>query len=199
MKSKMIYLAALFAVMLFAGGAVSAGEYMIEYTYQLVTGSPETVIRSLRSFCDGKNGYVQFFSNDRAELRVPHASMSELKALLAENGYINDERMQRKDVSETVMELKTSLRARESHLTSLYAVLEGEGMQQTLEVEQEVNKVVRDIESLKGKLSYYDEKSSLADVKVVLIRTSDAVTQKSAAVPWDWVRRLGVEALLKAY
>ncbi len=176
-----------------------AGEdtFTQEYFYDMFSAEKEKSVARLRSFAAENGGYVKFYSSTKVVLRMPATAVQRIRDVILDTGYIGDERIQRTDVGETLLDLRTRLKTKESLLTSLYKIFEDAQIQQTLEVEKELGKVVMEIEDIKGRIAYLDDRISLAEVTVSINIQPNA--KKPATVPrsrWEWMNSLGIEALL---
>ena len=176
-----------------------AGEdtFTQEYFYGMFSAEKEKSVARLRSFAAENGGYVKFYSSTKVVLRMPATAVQRIRDVILDTGYIGDGRIQRTDVGETLLDLRTRLKTKESLLTSLYKIFEDAQIQQTLEVEKELGKVVMEIEDIKGRIAYLDDRISLAEVTVSINIQPNA--KKPATVPrsrWEWMNSLGIEALL---
>jgi hypothetical protein len=172
---------------------------ILSYHYRVMAGDPDGMINQLRRITRDSGGYVKFFSNDRIVIRLPGDRIADLRSSIAETGYIADEQLLRKDVSEIMLELSTTLAVKQKLLQKLYDIFNSARLDQTLEVEQEVGKVVTEIESIKGKIAYYRDRISLSEITVNVNQSSRSPVKMRAQTQWEWIRRLGIENLLLSF
>lgn len=185
---------------LFAGMSAFPDETqsISSYTYYLLADNADAAIRELRSFAPSRNGYVSYFSNNRIVMRIPAADIMIMKKRLSEIGYITDEQQKRQDFSAVMLDLETRLNVKRKLLDDLTAVFSGAKLADTLKVEQEIGKVIIEIEDLKGKIGYYRDGFALSGVTVFVNRSGASGGMKGQApVQWDWIRRLGMEYLMR--
>ncbi|HSV98344.1 MAG TPA: DUF4349 domain-containing protein [Spirochaetota bacterium] len=173
------------------------GAFTQEYFYGMFAAEREKAIARLRSFAAENNGYVKFYSNAKVVLRMPAERVQRIRDVILDTGYIGDERLQRTDVGESLLDLRTRLKTKESLLASLYKIFEDAQVQQTLEVEKELGKVVTEIENIKGRIAYLEDRVSLAEV-TVSINTQPGAKKDAPGTRsrWDWVNSLGIEGLV---
>lgn len=180
---------------------LSAGEdlFVLNYNYYVMTGSPENLIETMRKITADKGGYVKYYSNSRLIIRLSSKYSDTLMGYLNEGGYIIDKQVYRRDVSEKMIDLKTRLSAKQKLLQNLYEIFSGSRLEQTLEVEKEVGKVIIQIEKLKGELAYYRDRILLSEITININLKKGTTHKKKAATQWDWIRHLGIENLIIRY
>ncbi len=189
------------ALFIILGGIPSSGDdatSVFTYVYSLLTENPDAAIKDLRSFASDRKGYVSHFSNAKISVRIPRDEVESMKKRLANLGYISDERLTREDVSSVMLDLETRLKVQRKLLDDLTAIFSGAKMADTLRVEQEVGKVIVEIEDLKGRIGYYKNRISLCDMTVHINRSSEGSGMThQMQTHWNWIRNLGIEKLVK--
>ncbi len=169
---------------------------VFSYSYYVSTDNPEAVIKHVRAFVPAKKGYVGYFSNDRIYVRLPLAEVEPLRRMLAELGYVIGENQKREDLALKVLDLETRLATKQKLLSDLNQI-SSMRLSETLQVEQEMNRVIIEIEDIKGKLAFHRDRIALCEVTVFLNRAylpSKALPQN---VPAEWFLRLGIENLMR--
>lgn len=190
-----------FTVMLMAGVLFASIAYpddaqsIFSYSYYVSTDSPENIIKSVRAFVPAKKGYVGYFSNDRINIRIPAAEVDSLRRLLSELGYVIGENQKRQDMALTMLDLQTRLSTKQKLLSDLNQI-SSVRLAETLQVEQEMNRVIGEIEDIKGKLAYYRDRIALSEVTIYLNRAYVSAKTLPHNVPAAWMLRLGIENLL---
>jgi hypothetical protein len=179
--------------------AAMGNSVILSYHYRVMASDPDGMINQLRKITRNNGGYVKFFSNDKIVIRLPGDRIAALRSSIAEAGYIADEQLLRKDVSEIMLELSTTLAVKQKLLQKLYDIFNSARLDQTLDVEQEVGKVVTEIESIKGKIAYYQDRVSLSEITVNVNQSSRSPVRTRAQTQWEWIRRLGIENLLLSF
>ncbi len=192
---------AIIALCIFCGFPALAadGTFTQEYFYGMFAAEREKAVARLRSFAAENNGYVKFYSNTKVVLRMPAERVQRIRDVILDTGYIGDERLQRTDVGESLLDLRTRLKTKESLLASLYKIFEDAQVQQTLEVEKELGKVVMEIENIKGRIAYLEDRISLAEVTVSInIQPGSKKGAVSGRSRWEWINSLGIEGLMSS-
>ncbi|MCU0849293.1 MAG: DUF4349 domain-containing protein [Spirochaetes bacterium] len=193
-------LAVVFMLSALSAAQVSAEDTRIfRYEYFLLTESPDRAVESLRKSVAGMGGYVKYFSSSRISVRVPDKSFQALKEGIGRLGYIFDEQLFRSDVAETVNDLRTRLAVKEKLMSDLYRLFNESKLHQTIEIEEEIGKVVMEIEKIKGELAYYSDKTSLYEVNVHMnVKPGEARTSGGPS-KWQWINGLGIEGMMRSW
>jgi hypothetical protein len=187
-------------MMSFAHELAVGGDSVIQrYHYRVMANDPDTMITQLRKITRDNGGYVKFFSNEKIVIRLPGDMIATIRSSIAEAGFIADERLFRKDVSEIMLELNTRLRVKKKLLQKLYGIFNSARLAQTLDVEREVGKVVTEIESIKGKIAFYRDRVSLPEITIDVSKSSRSSVRRKAHTQWEWIRKLGIEGLLMSF
>lgn len=187
-------------LLLVASGPLAAGAHdQFRYTYFLLTENAEKAQLTIRDAVRASRGYVQSLSAAQMVVRIPAGSADALKAALARVGYITDEQVYRTDVTAAVTELATRLAVKQKLLDDLYRLFTASEFHQTLEVEQEIDKVVIEIERLKGQLAWHRDRAALCEVTIHLNQKGPADPTRRGETRWPWIKALGVPGLLEAW
>lgn len=183
----------LIMIIFMAGGTAFAGDTRIfRYEYFIFTDDTERTVLTLRKYASENAGYVKFFSRGRVSLRLPEKALDGLGVILGQSGYLADEQVYRSDAAESLVDLRTRLRVKQKLLADLNKLFNESQFHQTLEVEQEIGRVILEIEKIKGEIAYYKDRAALWEVNVSLNQRAGASAEGAAASKWDWINRLGV-------
>lgn len=187
------------ALCLLCATAASAGDdtFTQEYSYSMFASDREKAVARLRGYADEQKGYVKFYSNDKVVLRLPVERVSRIREAILDTGFIGDEKIKRTDVGETLVELRTRLKTKETLLASLYKIFEDAAVEQTLEVEKELGKVVTEIEEIKGRIAYLEDRVALAEVAVSInVQPGSKKGPSRDRARWEWMNSIGIEHLM---
>ena len=188
---------ALFVMLAWIPSSGDDASSVFSYVYSLLTESPDAALKDLRSFASDSKGYVSHFSNAKISIRIPRGEIETIKKRLGNLGYISDERLAREDVSSIMLNLETRLKVQRKLLDDLTGIFSGARMADTLRVEQEVGKVILEIEDLKGRIGYYKDRFALCNVTVYINRASGGTgMSQQIQSNWSWIRNLGIEKLV---
>jgi hypothetical protein len=185
----------LFILILFAEAKPENNQIM-RIHYFLITDNSQRLINLIRKKSSESGGYVKFFSENKIIIRVPVETAMKFREFVAGKGYVMDEQVFRKNVSEQMIELKTQLKVKEKLLKDFYSLFESSRFHQTLDVEREIGKLVLEIEKIKGKINYYSDRIALSEVTVSINSRRPASRPGKAVTRWEWIRRLGIPPLL---
>ncbi|MCX7680249.1 MAG: DUF4349 domain-containing protein [Spirochaetes bacterium] len=165
------------------------------YVYHLSVHNSEFATKRIRDFVPTRKGYVSFFSNSRINVRIPHVAIESFKQLLAELGYIVGENQKREDLAFTMITLNTRLSSKQKLLNDLEQI-SATHLGETLQIEKEINKVILEIEEIKGKILYYSDRIAMSEVTVFLASSHISNKQIGYDVPAQWILNLGIEKLM---
>jgi hypothetical protein len=196
MRVQRIALTVLLLMLVLSVEAFPENNQILRVNYYLISDNPQRLISLIREKASESGGYVKFFSGDKVIVRIPGNTALKFREFVAGKGYVMDEQVFRKNVSEKMIELKTRLKVKEKLLKDFYSLFESSRFHQTLDVEKEIGKLVLEIEEIKGKINYYTDRIALSEVTVNINSRRPAVRSGKAVVKWDWIRRLGVPELL---
>ena len=171
---------------------------MITLRAKLRARNPDQVKDELIALAGANKGYLLRLSARRIEVYVAR----ELTApgiinKLSGYGQLVERSVGRKDVSDRMRDLETSIRVREDHLAKLQKMVAGSNAEQTLELEKELNRVISEIERNRGQLNFYRERVSLIHLRVDF--TSSASPSTTGGIPIDWVRDLNIEDFMERF
>lgn len=186
-------------LVLAAAPLAAGGNDQYRYTYYLLTENAEKAQAVVREAVRAARGYVQSLSSTQLVLRVPAGALADLKAALTRAGYITDEQVYRTDVTATVTDIATRLAVKQKLLDDLYKLFAASEFHQTLEVEQEIDKVVVEIEKLKGQLAWHRDRAALCEITVHLNQKGPADPARRGETRWQWIRDLGVPGMMEAW
>lgn len=124
-------------------------------------------------------------------MRVPAATfdiaMTEIKGKAS---FVRDERISAKNVTEEYIDLTARIgnkKAREAALNDLLS--RGTKMSDLIEVENEIERVRSEIESLEGRQKYLDTQADFSTISVTLTENQQVVTVDDSLQPWDTLTR----------
>lgn len=176
-------------------------EYSVNSTtfYVLVNESPNFV-SEIRKYCNQESGYTKYFSDQQIILRIPTKSLPGLQDLISKMGYISDEQISTADLGGELVDLQSRLKTKEKLLSELNLLFSASEFRQTLEVEKEIDEVIREIEALKGKIRYDKDLISFSTVSIQM-NFNNVIDKKKPAprTGFDWIRNLGVINLMENY
>lgn len=136
-------------------------------------------------------GYIGSSSNRQITARVPADRFNEALAAFELFGRVTDRRVTAEDVTDRVVDLESRLRNSEAMRDRLLAMIDrAQNMEAALKIEQELHRVMEQIELIEGRLRMARQQVAYATITVSLTRTPDEERIKPA-IPIVWVRELG--------
>ena len=180
--------------------SVSAADTVIStYRYYVLCENPEKLMAVLKGQVAEYGGYVNLLSGDRMVIRLAPDRKPSLQKILSDNGFIMDEQAFHSDIGPELVDLRTRLKSKEKLLNDLYEIFNKSKLEQTLDVEREIGSVIMEIESIKGKLSYYRDRTGLTEIAIYFNRDSKSTVNTRRSSRYDWIRRLGIINLLGSF
>ncbi len=160
--------------------------------------SPELVRREILQFTNAQNGYISSFNNQRIELIFPKSITKErILNFLNDRGIIVSQNFTSVDYSDQILSLQVSIKVKEQYLQQLNQLIQEASLVQTLEMEQEISKVIEELEELKGDYNYYLELANTMNVEIQFIHIEKGNLPKK---PYpNWVSKLGIFNFLERF
>jgi len=160
--------------------------------------SPELVRRETLQFTNEQNGYISSFSNKRIELIFPKSITKEkILNFLNNRGIVVSQNFSSVDYSDQILSLQVSIKVKEQYLQQLNQLTQEASLVQTLEMEQEISKIIEELEELKGNYNYYLELANSINVEIQFIHVEKGSLPKK---PYPkWVSKLGIFNFLERF
>ena len=193
MNLKLIILSLL---LIFPGIILSAEKRIISYAYYLYINDVDETVNKIRQLTDKHNGYVKHLTGKKIIIRIPVKGVKSVKKTISSLGYINDEQMYSKNISESLAYLNTRLRVKMGMLKNLYKLFDMAQFTQTLAVEKEIGRIIIDVEKIKGTIAYYNEMSQMVELKIFFNQQGRQRRSLRIQTRWNWVRNLGIPQLM---
>lgn len=155
--------------------------------------------KTIIELVEGEGGWVSSRSGNALVLRVPAARFRATLDQLAKMGDLLDLRWQAEDVTSTVRDtrirLDSALKMR-ARLEELLA--QAQDVRDALAIEQQLSRVILEIERLQATLRGYEERIAYSTINVEFrAKTKDEVPAQEYALPYYWLEELGVNRLLQ--
>lgn len=142
-------------------------------------------------------GYLASQNGARLTVRVPAARFDEAFAWLRAQGRVLDEQRQANDVTEEFTDLGIRIdnarRARERLLALLEKAQKVEDM---LKIEEQVRRLTEEIERLEGRKKLLADQVAMATLRAQFVAPTAVDRPVAEPSRFDWIRRVGAEALL---
>lgn len=182
------------------GQASDAATDILTLTCVLRARNADRAKDELIALAEANQGYLLKMSERRIEVYLSRRLTAPgVLNRLSEMGQLQSRSLGKQDVAEQLRDLNTAIRVREEHLAKLQKMVEGSDVSEALELEQEVNRVITEIERNRGQLNYYRERVALMHLSVNFVQTAGTVPGSGGGVPIPWVRSLNIEDFLERF
>jgi hypothetical protein len=153
----------------------------------ILVSDAEHTAYSLAAWIEEAGGYYTFKSRDRVALRIPYQEISELRLYLED---IAEEvvqiELQAQDLREIILQTRSGLRAREEILNQNLQYIDKTDVKGTLAIEQEILRLVNEIEGHKGRLRKLETDRRFARGEIFLSFQEQTLPQDIPS-SFDWI------------
>lgn len=159
----------------------------VSYTVTLAMSVDDLAgtLRKIEAMVKESGGYVQESNDHGGVLRIPVAKAEELLAKIESCGSVNSRSIVGSDVTEQVVDVEIRLENLRKMRTRLLALLEkAEKVEDALKVEQELNRVVTDIERYEAQLAGLNNRIDFVTLTLLLNQSQPIVFVPQLPVPW---------------
>lgn len=162
-----------------------------EINAQLMVEDRKESADAISSWAESRGGYYTIKSLDRLTLRLPDEHLEELSGFLAGvSSEILDYSQNAYDLRENIMMNRSALEAREELLERNLEYLDQSDLQGTLTLEQEIRRLMQEIDALKGSLRNLENNSVYARVDLYISFKNQAVPEGRPS-RFDWINSVG--------
>ncbi len=191
--------ALIFLAVLFTGVCFAKNGSSTESRYVIIVDNPEIVSNNLIQKAQEFGGYFSTLSNQEVNVKVPSDNLGEYLDFVESQGEIARQQYFANDIRAEFEAQKTSLKSKESVFEQYISVLNESKVDKLIYVEQEVAKLVQEIEYSKGKLRLLQHKMDFAQVSIRFqFRDRSApVAGKDSSFPW--LNQVGITRLLSEF
>ena len=143
------------------------------------------VLRKAEELVKAAGGYVQESGDNGGILRIPVEKADEVLRKIEAFGTVGSRRIVGTDVTDTVVDAEIRLNNLKTLRTRLLALLEkSDKVEDTLKIEQELNRVVTEIERYEGRLALLNNRISYVTLTLRLNQSAPVVFVPKLPVPW---------------
>jgi Domain of unknown function (DUF4349) len=111
-------------------------------------------------------GYASLVTDNALALKVPPAALPALLALIGGQGVVLDKTLSRTDLTLELATLEGQLKSKRTILAELRALFDGSDVSATLQIERSMTELVKELETVKGKLRVTSERARWAMLHV---------------------------------
>lgn len=144
-----------------------------------------------------RGGFLASRTNDRVIVRVPARQFQAALAAIQELGDVITRQVDVADVGEEFRDTQTRIETLERMRSRLEELLaDADDVEDALAVEQQLERIVLQLETLKGRLRYLSDRVAYSTISV---RFAERAPQSEPAfeLPFPWLRELGLDTLMR--
>ena len=153
---------------------------------ELLVVEPQKTAEELVSWVGSKGGYYLESSLDGLQLKVPVAHVSAVRSLVQENSEeLLSFQLSSGDVRDELQRVRAGILSREENLERVLDYLDETDVRGTLALEQEINSLMREIESLRGRERVLINRIDFAHVNLRFsTRQPTLPDRQDSSFPW---------------
>jgi hypothetical protein len=150
---------------------------------------------SIQQYANANGGYLQEIAGSSITIRVPAAKFEAAISTIEHFGELTDRHIEANDVTEELHDLHIRLENAMHVRDRLTALLEkATKMEDTIAIEKQLEEVTEQIERLKGKIQFTENRVALSTITVNL-NSPRPQNDTTATLPFQWVRELASGAV----
>lgn len=165
-------------------------------TLSLRVDDREAALQKAIALTRAHKGWFASLSTDRVSLRVPVEEARALVEELRAQGEVFERSFESQDLRAQRADLESRLKARKKVLEQYMAVLGSASAHSVVAVEQEIIRVVSEIEGIEGQLRVIDDRSSIARVDVGFVYRDRAAPLRDGTSSFAWLNTMNMADLL---
>ena len=187
---RLFYLFVIFCAAVQVSWSSDTGSLARSISATLLVSAPEKAAEEALAWTEARDGYFLVRSTDLVVLLFPSEKLGEFRTFLEElSEDIIDLSIESHDMSEEIRSLESGISARTEVLKKNLSYIDGADVKGTLAIENEVMRLLREIESMKGRLNRVK-----TDVRMARARVSFTFHDESlpSDIPssFEWVNHV---------
>jgi hypothetical protein len=159
----------------------------------------EVVADQLVAKAEEVGGYYSSRSDNALTLKVPVESADEYLEFATQQGLIAERSFNSHSLSQVIADLEARLKTREELLEKYFEILEGAGSDNVIAVENEVIRLVTEIENLKGQLRRNNHLTTYADVSIQFQFRDRRAPVSDGSSSFEWINTLNITDVMQAF
>lgn len=160
---------------------------------------PDETAELLIQKAESLNGYFTTRSNSSVVLKVPATEAKGFMEYAATLGVVAERNYQTQDVGQQLREARSRLAAREEVMRKYLDVMGEAGTAGVLRVEQEVTRLVGEIEQLKGSLRLMEHRLELAEIQVSFQFRDRSAPVRDGRSSFPWLNTMNLVDLVEDF
>lgn len=176
-------------------------QQMLIYTAQLRMAVFETSksLAAVEDLARELGGFLAHRADNQITIRVPVQRFDEAMKRISGQGDVLSRNVQVEDVTEQFLDISLRLKNARQVRDRIAALLaNAKTVEESLKVEQELNRLSEEIERLEGRLKYLSDRAHYSTITVTFepVRTDDANPNRVFQLPFPWLEDLGLGRLM---
>ncbi|MEN9785928.1 MAG: hypothetical protein RLZZ299_1192 [Pseudomonadota bacterium] len=157
-----------------------------------LAAAQRTVIADAESF----GGWFSSLSDSEITLRIPTERVAEMTARARALGDVVDRSLSREELGPALADAEAALAARRTVLARYFEVLAGAGPDSVVSVEREIDRVIREVEGLEGRLRVLRDQARHARLVVSFRFRDRAAPAPDGESSFAWINAVSLAGLL---
>lgn len=188
-----------FLLFAFLGFAQAEEALYITSNVTLKVLKKEQVADSLVLKAEELNGYYSSRTDYGLQLKIPVAQVEAYLDFVTEQGLIASRSFNSQSLSQGIADLSARLKTREELLQKYFSILEEAESDHVIAVENEVIRLISEIESLKGQLHKQMHLAKYADIYIEFRFRDRRAPVSDGSSSFSWINTLNITDLLSAF
>lgn len=194
-----IITALVFLVTLSTGVCFAKNGSSTESRYVLIVDDPKLASNNLIQKAQEIGGYFSTLNNQEVNVKVPSDNLGKYLSFVESQGEVARQQYFANDIRAEFEAQKTSLKSKESVFEQYINVLNESKVDKLIYVEQEVAKLVQEIEYSKGKLRLLQHKIDFAQVSIRFQFRDRSAPVAGKDSSFQWLNQVGITRLLSEF
>lgn len=159
---------------------------------RVVVVSVSDSLASVQRLAESLGGYMQEVAGDAITIRVPATRFNEATGAVEKLGEVTERNIKAADITEQMVDLKIRLEnAEKGRVRLLELIARTEKAEDLLKIEEQLQRVTAEIESMKGKIRFFESQAAMSTIRVEFNSPRRQIPQDGLGVPFEWINRLG--------
>ena len=186
-------------ILAFLGFAQAEEALYITSNVTLKVQKKEQVADSLVQRAEELNGYYASRTDYGLQLKIPVAESEAFLEFVTEQGLVASRSFNSRSLSQEIADLSARLKSREDLLQKYFSILEEAESEHVIAVENEVIRLISEIESLKGQLHKQKHLAKYADIYIEFRFRDRRAPAADGSSSFSWINSLNITDMLSAF
>jgi hypothetical protein len=164
----------------------------------LKVANPDEAHSAIKKETERLKGFLSYTDDARVTVKVPPGALSSLMTYAAEQGYLIEKTLAREDLTREIAELEGRLKSKTEILARLRRFFNDSDVAATLEIEQTMTGLVLEIESVRGRLRYLNNRADWAVLDISFqFRERDRIVYIQS--PFEWLNTASLDHFIEEF